>query len=238
MLPIGVVGKSKYRPLLTYSLIAINVVIFIWELSVSKSGQAALMAMFRSYALNVCDVGVEPLSNIALDNLRSMFLHGSIAHLLGNMWFLWIFGRRVEEYFGRARYLIFYLIAGSVASAGHVFLSGALNSCLPGQTSLVVGASGAISGVMGGFLLLHPGARVRTMIGLFPPFFWEMKLPAILFLGYWLVMELLKGVGWIPSIGVAHWAHIGGLVSGFGMAFLATLFVPAPQPDPFEYLDE
>jgi hypothetical protein len=238
MLPIGVIGKSKYSPYVVYGLIVLNVIVFLWELSVNSQGTQAFNRMLAAMALNVCDVGIEPLPTIAVDSFRSMFLHGSLLHLLGNMWFLFVFGRRVEEYFGRVRFLTFYLAAGFFATAGHVFLSGALDACYPGKPSIVIGASGAIAGVMGGFLFLHPGARVRTLVGLFKPFFWEMKLPAFLFLGYWFIMDFLNGIGWMPSIGIAHWAHIGGFVSGMAMVFVATLFMPAPKQDPFEYLDE
>lgn len=239
MLPIGVVGKRKYRPIATYALIAINAVIFIWELSVGSEGQAALQAMFQTYALDVCRIGVDPLPNVALNSLRSMFLHGSLGHLLGNMLFLYVFGRRVEEYYGRWPYLLFYLAAGSFGNLGHIFFGG--TQCFIGQTRLsgiVIGASGAIAGVMGGFLFLYPGARVDTLIGFFRPLFWRAQVPAVFFLLYWFVMDFLQGIGWIASFGVAHWAHIGGFVSGFLFSFIAAmLFKPAPKPDPFEYLD-
>lgn len=238
MIPLGVVGKTKYRPYIIYALIFINVVVYLWEIYVKSQGSAAFSNMLRAYALNVCSVGVEPFPAVTIDSFRSMFLHGDELHLFGNMLFLYVFGTRVEEYFGRYRFLVLYLILGFVATAGHIFFSGALVSCAPGKQSLVIGASGAIAGVMGAFLFLYPGARVRTLIGLFKPFFWEFKLPAVLFLGYWFVLDFMKGIGWISSIGVANWAHLGGFIGGVGAAFLATLFIPAPKADPFEYLDE
>jgi membrane associated rhomboid family serine protease len=239
VLPVGVVGKSKYQPYVVYALIAINMVVFIWELYVQSLGQNAFIGALRAYALNVCEVGVEPLPGLALDSLRSMFLHGDLLHLFGNMLFLWVFGGKVEEYFGRVPFLVFYLIVGHAAALGHVLFGGVVCLTSGSTAGLVIGASGAIAGVMGAFLFLHPGARVRTLIGLFRPFFWEMKLPAILFLGYWFILDVLKGIGWISSLGVAHWAHIGGFVAGFALVFVATLFWrPAPQADPFAYLDE
>ncbi len=238
MLPLSVVGRSKYQPVLVYLLIAINILVFIWELSVQAKGGTAFTAFLRAYALDVCKVGVEPLPILALDNFRSMFLHADIMHLFGNMLFLWVFGKKVEEYFGRVWFAVFYIAAGSAATLGHV-LFGGIACTLTGQTAFVIGASGAIAGVMGAFLFLYPGARVRTMVGLFKPFFWEMKLPAVIFLGYWFVLDFLQGVGWISSDGVAHWAHIGGFVAGVAIMFAATMFFkPAPQPDPFDYLDE
>ncbi len=237
MLPIGIAGKRKFKPNMTIALILINIGVFIWELSVSSQGSNALMAMFKTYALDVCKVGVAPLPNVALDSFRSMFLHGSIGHLLGNMLFLWVFGRRVEEYFGSSRYLMFYLVAGTGANLAHILLGGIV-CALPSQTAIVIGASGAIAGVMGAFLFLHPGARVDAVIGFFRPLIWRAKVPAFLFLSYWFLMDFLQGIGWIASFGVAHWAHIGGFLTGFAIAFVATLFKPAPEPDPFEYLDD
>lgn len=238
MLPIGVVGKDKHRPYATYALIAINILVFIWQLSVQSQGVVVYQAKMGQIALNVCRVGIDPLPNLFLDSLRTMFLHGSLLHIIGNMLFLWVFGRRVESYFGGWRYLLFYIAAGSFASIAHVWLGGTVCRTA-NDIRIVVGASGAIAGVMGGFLFLYPTARVRTIIGFFKPLFWQVNLPAVIFLGYWFIMDLLQGIGWMGVGGnVAHWAHIGGFVSGLVMVFIATMFFkPAPKPDPFEYLD-
>lgn len=238
MIPVGIVGRrSQFMPYATMAIIAVNILVFIWELSVNSQGPRALQAAFQAYALDVCKVGVEPLPNLALDSFRSMFLHGSLGHLIGNMLFLWVFGRKVEDYFGPVLYVGFYLAAGTVATLGHIFLGGVV-CMLPQQTAIVIGASGAIAGVMGGFLFLYPMARVDTIIGFFRPLFWRANVPAVLYLGYWFVMDLLMGIGWIFSAGVAHWAHIGGFVGGLALVFFATLFRPAPKSDPFEYLDD
>lgn len=237
MLPLGIVGRKKYRPYVTFGLIVVNILVFIWELSVNAQGPNALQGLFAGIAFDVCQVGVTPLPEMTLDAFRSMFLHGSIGHLIGNMLFLWVFGRQVEEYFGRVAYLVFYLIAGFAATAGHVIFGGII--CDLDQTAIVIGASGAIAGVMGGFLFLYPSAKVDTIIGFFSPLIWRARIPAVLYLGYWFIMDLLQGVGWIFSAGVAHWAHIGGFVSGFAIVFVAAMFFkPAPKPDPFSYLDE
>lgn len=237
MLPIGIAGKRKYRPIMTYGLIAINVVVFLWELSLGAQGQAVLANMFKSNALDVCKVGVDPLPNIALNSLRSIFLHGSMGHLLGNMLFLWVFAKRVEEYFGAWTFLGVYVALGMLANVAHIVFGGIVCS-VSSQTAIVIGASGAIAGVMGAFLVLFPGARVDTIIGFFRPLFWRAKVPAFFFLGYWILMDVLHGIGWIYSAGVAHWAHIGGFVAGFAVAMLWTMFKPAPQADPFEFLDD
>ncbi|MAU12004.1 MAG: rhomboid family intramembrane serine protease [Anaerolineaceae bacterium] len=239
MLPIGVIGKDKSKSYVTYGLIVVNILVFIWELSVQSKGVFAFQAALGEVAFNVCRVGIDPLPNLFVDSFRTMFLHGSLLHLIGNMLYLWIFGRRVEAYFGSWKYLVFYIAAGSFATLGHVLFGGVVCRTAT-ELKIVIGASGAIAGVMGGFLMLYPTARVKTLIGFFQPLFWQVKLPAVLFLGYWFIMDLLQGVGWLGvNTSTAHWAHIGGFVSGVVMVFLATmLYKPAPKPDPFEYLDD
>jgi len=141
--------------------------------------------------------------------LTCTFLHGGWLHFLGNMWFLWIFGDNVEDRVGHGRYLLFYLCCGVAASATHLALSA--NSSVP-----TVGASGAIAGVMGAYLVLYPRAMVLTVVPLF--FILHMAvLPAWLFLGFWFAMQLLQGtfaIGALETGGVAWWAHIGGFVTG------------------------
>lgn len=238
MIPIGIVGRRKYKPHATYGLIILNMMVFIWQLWVNSQGPTALQTMLASVAFDVCKVGVEPLPNMTLDALRSMFLHGSFGHLFGNMLFLYVFGRRVEEYYGRGLYVAFYLIAGFAATLAHVVFGGIICD-LPQQTAIVIGASGAIAGVMGAFLFLYPSANVDTVIGFFQPLIWRTRVPAFLFLVYWFLMDFLQGIGWLFSVGIAHWAHIGGFVSGLVLVFIATIvYKPAPKPDPFEYLDD
>jgi len=153
-----------------------------------------------------------PLSAILLTILTSMFLHGGWLHVIGNMWFLWIFGDNVEDYLGHFRYLLFYLLCGIAAAGVHIVLNFSSNEP-------TVGASGAIAGFMGGDLLLYPRARVLTLVPLvvFFTFWW---LPAWIFLGYWFVIQFLGGAA--TSIaetsrstgGIAFWAHVGGFVAG------------------------
>jgi membrane associated rhomboid family serine protease len=140
--------------------------------------------------------------------LTSMFLHGSWLHLIGNLWFLWIFGNNIEDSMGHGRFLAFYLLVGLVASGAHVFSE-------PGSTLPMVGASGAISGIMGAYLLLYPRARVHTLfiiilyIRVFP-------VPAWFFLGYWFLLQVASSSFQPPGStgGVAFWAHIGGFLAG------------------------
>lgn len=238
MFPIGVVGRSKFTPKATYLIIAINVLVFMWELSVQAQGQEYLQAALQKYGLEVCKINIQPLGTTFLDTLRSMFLHGSIGHLLGNMWFLFIFGGMVEKFLDSVKYFALYVAFGFLATSAHVVLGNTICS-VPGNTGVVIGASGAIAGVMGAFLFLYPGSKVKTMVGFFRPFVWTLKIPAFFFLGYWVAMDLLQGIGWIGvTTNVAHWAHIGGFIAGFAILFVVGMFKPVPKADPLAHLDE
>jgi rhomboid family protein len=146
--------------------------------------------------------------------LTSMFMHGGWLHLIGNMWFLWLFGNNVEDSMGHIRFLVFYLLTGVAAGAAHIFT--APNSPIP-----TVGASGAISGVMGAYLVLYPRIKIETLFVLFI-FIRIIPVPAWLILGYWIVVQLVSG-SLAPQVGggVAFWAHVGGFVAG---ALLIKLF--------------
>jgi membrane associated rhomboid family serine protease len=138
--------------------------------------------------------------------LTSMFLHGSWFHLIGNMWFLWLFGNNVEDSMGHARYLAFYLLCGVAAAATQTFMS-------PSSVVPMVGASGAISGVMGAYIVLYPRVRVHMLVFLFI-FITRIVVPAYLMLGYWFLIQLLGGSAAQGEGGVAFWAHVGGFVAG------------------------
>jgi len=140
--------------------------------------------------------------------LTSMFMHGSWMHLLGNMWFLWIFGNNVEDSMGRVRFIVFYLLSGLAAAIGQVITD-------PSSGIPMVGASGAISGVMGGYLVLYPNVRVYTLVPL-GFFITSMALPAWVMLGYWFLIQFVSGLAAFGGGmgGVAFWAHIGGFVAG------------------------
>jgi membrane associated rhomboid family serine protease len=149
-------------------------------------------------------VAIPPVMTV----FTSMFLHGGWMHLIGNMWYLWIFGDNVEQAMGRARYIVFYLVTGVAASMSHILSN--VNSHLPS-----IGASGAISGVLGAYLLLYPRARVQTLI--FLGFFIRVfSIPAGFVLGFWFLLQLLSGssAGNQDAGGVAFWAHIGGFIAG------------------------
>jgi len=237
MFPLTVVGRDKTIPKATVIIIAINLLIFLWELSVDAKGDGYLKAALQNYGLEVCKIGEQPIATTGLDAFRSLFLHASAGHVLGNMWFLFLFGGLVERYLGSIKFALAYLGFGALATLAHVALGNTV--CTVTDTGVVIGASGAIAGVMGGFLILRPNAKVKTMLGFFRPFVWSVNVPAFLFLGYWLLMDVMQQVGWIGvETDVAHWAHIGGFLAGLLVIFFAGFVKPLPKPDPLEHLAE
>ena len=205
MIPIRDENPTRRIPFVNYALIAINVLVFLWQVSLGSYGDVALynMALIPLNVTNGLDLGD------ARAILTSMFMHAGLMHLLGNMLYLWIFGDNVEDVLGHFRYLIFYLLGGVAASVTHIVL-------YPSSTVPTVGASGAIAATLGAYLLLFPQRRVVTIIPL--GFFLQIaRLPAILVLGMWFLLQLFEGtlaLGLTQLGGVAFWAHIGGFVYG------------------------
>ena len=228
MIPLRDDNPTTTRPVVTLAIIAACTAVFLLQ----GAGQELLddvtarFAMVPARVLGDADV-VLPIDRGRalrlppaavpewLTLLTCTFLHGSWLHLIGNVWILWIFGDNVEERFGRVRYLIFYLASGVIASATHLLTQ-------PQSPVPTVGASGAIAGVMGAYLLLYPHAKVLTLIPL--GFILQMAvLPASLFLGLWFLLQVLQGVvtlGQDAVGGVAWWAHIGGFVAGMLVALV------------------
>ena len=234
-LPIDTVGRDKQFPIATVALIVINAIVFAWEmLYMQANGEAAFTVALMNITFNFCEVGQVGAPQLALDGLRSMFLHGSLLHIAGNMMFLWVFGRKVEQYFGFGWYVVFYLIAGYMAILGHGLLGGI--TCTVGTEGLIVGASGAVAGVMGAFLFLHPDVKIKALVATF-----TVRIPAIFYLVFWFMMDFVQGIGWYAAEAdnVARWAHVAGFLFGFVLVFITTMFIkPAPKADPFAYLDE
>lgn len=202
-------GRTAY---VTYLLIAANVLVFLGYAG-RLGDQQALNAFFGSYAMIPARVSS---GDGAYTLLTSMFLHGGLMHLAGNMLFLWIFGDNLEDEMGPLRFLGFYLACGLGAGLTHVL--SAPDSMVP-----TVGASGAIAGVMVGYLLLYPKAKVDLLI-IIIVFFRIIPVPAWLMLGFWFVMQLFNGVGADPTGGgVAYWAHTGGFL--FGVLLTLPVFV-------------
>ncbi|MCS6828724.1 MAG: rhomboid family intramembrane serine protease [Caldilinea sp.] len=224
MFPLRDTVRARSLPLMNWTLIAVNVLVFI----VFLSGPHAEFWIER-YALIPAQLFVNPTAWLTV--ITSMFLHGGLFHLLGNMWALYIFGDNVEDRMGSLRFLIFYLLCGAAAAFVHVLMNP--NSVIP-----TVGASGAISGVMGAYLVLFPFARVITLVPLFFfPYFFE--IPALFFIGVWfagqLVSAFMTSALAPPDVGgVAWWAHVGGFVAGMMLVKLFTVRRPVRR----SYIDE
>lgn len=245
--PIGTVGRRSFRAYMTFGIIFINVLFALVELLVFARGEGSVISFFNSYALASCRIGQEPVLYTLQKGIMTMFLHGSVMHLFGNMMFLWVFGPRVEEFFGHKRFLAFYLIVGLLASVAHVLFGGIV--CHIGMSfgaDILIGASGAIAGIMGAFLFLYPGSKIRTfVVFLFPhkkdggwtfDLFRIFAVPAFVYLIFWVGMDIFNVMK--PAItNVAHWAHIGGFFAGVALMFIVTMFVPAPAGNPLEHLD-
>ncbi len=204
MLPISDENPSKRFPAVTVLLILANLAVFFaWQLRVGLQHSVTLAGLVPTELHPVSLPGVEHL-------FTSMFMHGGIAHLLGNMWFLWIFGDNVEDEIGRIKFVFFYLLSGVAGAVTHVVLN--VQAKIP-----MVGASGAISGVLGAYLVLHPKARVKLLF-----IIRFIRMPAWCFLLIWIG---LQGLGlWqaskVAGMGVAYWAHIGGFGTGLILAIV------------------
>lgn len=226
MLPLQDLNPTRRTPILTWVLIAINVLVFLWESSLSE---ARLQDVFMSYSVVPDNISDAPL---ALDNIldlfRSMFFHGGWAHLLGNMLYLYLFGDNVEDRFGRILYLVLYFGSGIAAAMAQVLVD-------PNSTVPLVGASGAIAGVLGAYLVLFPGVKVR---GLVPVGRVQTmsELPAWIVLIMWFGLQLLNGIAALgpqtqQTGGVAFFAHIGGFIAGAAFALIFSQIVPQPDPE-------
>lgn len=212
MLPLWDDAPRRRPATFTVLLIAANLGVFIYEVVLAAQGGNALSAFMGENALvpKRLLAGLDDLGQWRTV-LTSMFLHGGVAHVLGNCWFLWIFGKNVEDRLGPVRYLLFYLLSGLGAAALQVAMSA--QSTVP-----MVGASGAISGVLGGYLALFPTAWVFTLVPWVVPI---VPLPAFVLLLVWFGLQALNGVGALVNEtsvrgGVAWWAHAGGFLTGLG----------------------
>lgn len=219
MIPIRDTIPSRSLPVATLGLIAINAVVFFFEVSLDQESLQNLVYWFGIVPKRFTDPNFAAAQGYPLDDywpfLTSMFLHGGFLHVLGNMWVLWIFGDNVEDRMGSAKFVVFYLLCGLIAGITHLATN--LESTVP-----TVGASGAIAGVMGAYFLMFPSSRVVTLIPiLFYPLF--VELPAVVFLGLWFLMQITSGwaaLGDTEKVaGIAFWAHVGGFLSGMVLCF-------------------
>ncbi len=211
MIPLRDANPSRTVPFVTYLLLGANVAVFLLELGLGD----ALPAFVGEYGVVPARVGaaIDPAAAdpaAFLPFLTSMFLHGGWMHLIGNMIFLWVFGDNIEDRFGHGRFLFFYLFAGAAAAATQVIID-------PSSPVPMVGASGAIAGVLGAYVILFPRARILTLIPIFF-FFQLLELPAYAFLGLWFLIQIASGLLSLrigaDAGGVAWWAHIGGFLAG------------------------
>jgi membrane associated rhomboid family serine protease len=209
MIPIRDAIRSTHFPAINVCIISLNVMVFLWELVQGPRLEEAFFLFGLvpiRYSNPELSVHFTPFQQF-LPFLTSMFLHGGFLHILGNMWFLYIFGDNIEDRLGHLRYLIFYIFCGLAAGLIHLLIN--WDSKIP-----TIGASGAISGVMGAYLLLYPRARILTLIPIFF-FFQFLEIPAFIFLGYWLFLQLFSASLTPNNVGgIAFWAHIGGFLAG------------------------
>ncbi|MGI8725599.1 MAG: rhomboid family intramembrane serine protease [Methyloceanibacter sp.] len=200
-------SQRRITPVVTFALIAINVLVFFVELSGGDQ-------FIQSWAFIPARFNADPAGD-AVTVLTAMFMHGGWVHLFGNMLFLWIFGDNVEDRFGHRNFLIFYLLAGIAATFAQYIFN-------PGSSIPNVGASGAIAGVLGAYIIMFPQSRVNVLLGR-----QVVAMPAVIVLGMWIALQLVSGVGTIAYTdesadvgGVAYMAHIGGFVAGLMLTFL------------------
>jgi len=228
MFPLKDTIRARSFPAVNWLLIAANVLVFILiELPLGSRQLDRLVMTFGLVPARL--VAVQPQAILAI--FTSMFMHGGWFHLISNMWALYIFGDNVEDRMGSVRYLVFYLLSGIVAALTQTWLG-------PSSRVPLIGASGAIAGVLGAYLILFPTSRVITLILLlfFP---WFVEIPAVIYLGFWLVSQFFNGLFALemPAAmgGVAYWAHIGGFIWG---VLLVKLFARRPPANPLWYPDE
>jgi len=216
MLPIEIAVPTRYPAIVTYALIAANITVSLFQISLSPPELEAFMRQFalipaRYFAAPARVTTQELLGYLPF--VSNMFLHGGWLHLILNMWTLYLFGPAVEDRLGSARFLVFYLVCGLLASVAHALFN-------PTSTIPALGASGAISGVLGSFIMMFPLARLVIVIPiLFFPFFFEV--PAILFAVFWFLTQVMAGVTalYMPAQAgrIAWWAHAGGFVAGLAL---------------------
>lgn len=219
MIPIRDNIKSRRFPVINTALIVINIAVFIYELILSQGQLTAFMSSFGVIPRRLMNLvhGEATFVSAVLPLFTSMFLHGGWLHLLGNLLYLWIFGDNVEDRLGRTRYLLVYITAGLLGALAQVWAN-------PQAAEPIIGASGAIAGVLGAYFLAYPRAKVLTLLPIFF-FFTFIEIPAFIFLFIWFITQWLSGyltLG-VPGNMVAWWAHIGGFASG---AVLMFVFAP------------
>ncbi len=248
MLPLYDINPTRRTPVVTMGLVAVNVVVFLAVLNLPEAQRERVFLHGGFVPARIAQLrDPEPIlvphsapgypgrplqwdpapGQVALSMVTCMFLHGGWMHLIGNMWFLWIFGNNCEDRLGHLLFLLYYLVGGLVASLCHWWVE-------PASTVPMVGASGAVAAVLGGYAVTWPWARIRTLVFLFV-IVTLVDVPALIFLGLWFFGQLLAGSQQGPVENVAWWAHVGGFVAGAVlMPFLGRLSdeaEPLPYPE-------
>jgi len=226
MIPLRDTIRSRHVPVMTWLLLGANVFVFLFESSLGVNAQTRFIYTFSIVPARLLDG--QPLFFLSL--FTSIFMHIGWFHLLSNMLTLYIFGDNVEDRMGSIPFLIFYLLSGLAAGLLQTFTS--LNSIVP-----ILGASGAIAGVLGAYMFLYPRARVVTVIFLFI-FPWFVEIPALFYLAFWFISQLFSGIASFGAAGgVAWWAHIGGFLFGLLLGRLFLLRPPPPPPKVYQFPD-
>jgi membrane associated rhomboid family serine protease len=216
MIPLRDVIPSRTTPYITITIIVLNAAAWLFELSLPRDVLPVFLQVY----------GVVPADFHAPTLLTSMFLHGGWMHIIGNMWYLWIFGDNVEDRLGHGRFIVFYLLCGFIAAGGQILVA-------PTSPVPTIGASGAIAGVMGAYFILYPHSRVLTLVPLI--IFWEIiELPAIFLLGFWFVMQIFSAGAIAVTTataggGVAFAAHVAGFLAGLGGVYVFRKPKPADE---------
>ncbi|MBI4214070.1 MAG: rhomboid family intramembrane serine protease [Chloroflexi bacterium] len=219
MIPIGDSPVRQHRtPWMMLLLLAANVAVFAYELSLGRAVDSWTQSVgtIPFEILRGQDLPPPAPGPVYVTLVTSMFVHGGFLHLGSNMLYLWVFGDNVEDVFGHARFLAFYLVSGLIASLTHIYFN-------PDSTIPSVGASGAIAGILGGYLLMFPNARIRTLL-LLGPFLTVTRVSALFVIGIWFLSQLLSGLASLEAVtaqssGVAVWAHVGGFIAGVVLGF-------------------
>ncbi|MGB7338978.1 MAG: rhomboid family intramembrane serine protease [Phototrophicaceae bacterium] len=227
--PVRLVGKHDYRAYMTFFILFAYLSVFGWEVVLTLSSNTPIEALLPHYAFAPCEIGHVPVSELAVDGIRGLFMTDSFFLLIVNMMYLWIFGPLVEEFLGFRRYLSLFVMAGLVGFLmSAIFTSG----CAP-----LYGPSAAISGVIAAFMVLHPTKRVEIVVS--PLLFRRFDVPAFFFGFVYLGFQfLLEGEGPLSGNFAPIWDELGGFILGFIFIFVVTMFKPAPKVDPFEHLDD
>lgn len=209
MIPYKDDNPTQTTPFVTVGIIVLNCLIYLWQI-MTPQNQAHFAFFYGAIPHNIITFQGDQPIHPALTVFSSMFLHGGFLHLAGNMLYLWIFGNNIEDALGHGKFILFYLFSGVVAAYSHAITE--TNSMIP-----MIGASGAVSGILGAYLVLYPQARVYTILFFF--IFWQIvRIPAVVVIGFWVIIQLINGIvskGMLQQGGVAWFAHLGGFLAGF-----------------------